>query len=127
VCPGSNSFLGVGTAPLEKILLAGILPGIGTDSIASNECLDIWGEMQKLRNQFPDIPPEKIFAMATQGGAESLGRENDYGTLEKGKKGVFLEAVFDDINTLNETDVFDILTSAGKPEKLNWISPNNEI
>ncbi len=127
ICPGSNSFLGVGLAPLEKLLHAGILPGIGTDSIASNKTLNMWREMQILRKQFPDIPAEKILAMATLGGAAALHRQDDFGTIEEGKKAIFLEVMINDINKLAGADVIEKLTSGGMPEKLSWISSGNKL
>ena len=126
LCPGSNDFLGVGQPPLEKMLQAGILPGIGTDSAASNKSLDIWREMKILRAQNPKVPAAKIFAMATQGGARSLQREGDFGTLEKGKKSLFLEIDQTRIDELSNTEIVDLLTSGGRPEKVTWISPAGE-
>ncbi len=42
VCPGSNSFLHSGTAPVDKMIGTGLIPAIGTDSMASNLRLDMW-------------------------------------------------------------------------------------
>lgn len=90
LCPGSNRFLGVGSAPVGHYLAHGILPALGTDSLASNPELSIWREMQILGEDHPEIDPRTIFAMATQGGAIALGMENEYGTLAPGKKADFL-------------------------------------
>ena len=45
LCPRSNDFIGVGRAPWEKILDAGIRVCLGTDSIASNHDLNLWDEL----------------------------------------------------------------------------------
>ncbi|MDD2467715.1 MAG: amidohydrolase family protein, partial [Desulfobulbus sp.] len=45
LCPGSNQFLQVGKAPVARFLEAGILPALGTDSVASNPELSLWREM----------------------------------------------------------------------------------
>lgn len=121
LCPGSNSFLGVGRAPLEIMVKHGILPGIGTDSTASNESLSIWREMQILRREYPEIAAAKILAMATLGGAIALQREHDYGTIEQGKKPIFLEVFIDGVDNLSDTEIFDALTCSGMPTKINWI------
>ena len=86
LCPGSNRFLGVGKAPVKHYLEHGILPALGTDSLASNPEVSIWREMQLLSEDHPEIDHHAILAMATQGGALALGVANDYGTLSPGKK-----------------------------------------
>ncbi len=123
LCPGSNEFLRVGHAPLERMLHHGILPSIGTDSIASNETLDMWREMQILRRNYPSVAPNTILAMSTLGGADSLQRGDSYGTLQRGKKPVFLEVKIDDVETMLEVDIFEELTSGGRPQEINWITP----
>lgn len=90
LCPGSNRFLGVGRAPVQHYLDAGILPALGTDSLASNPELSIWREMQLLQRDHPFLDPQDIFAMATRGGAEALGVDRLTGTLAEGRKAELL-------------------------------------
>lgn len=99
-CPGSNEFLGVGMAPAETYLKNGILPGLGTDSLASNPVLSIWNEMQVLAKNNPAIDPEVIFSMATIGGAQTL-HSQFYGTIQAGKSGKIVAVDFDRL-PLNE-------------------------
>ncbi len=86
LCPGSNRYLGVGTAPVEDYLNKGILPALGTDSLTSNPELSLWREMRLLAEEHPGIQPKDILRMATLGGAEALGLEDQLGSLEAGKK-----------------------------------------
>jgi len=86
LCPGSNRFLGTGQAPVAQYLEHGILPALGTDSLASNPELSIWREMQLLATAHTEVDPALIFAMATRGGAEALGVGDRLGTLEPGKE-----------------------------------------
>ena len=65
LCPGSNRFLQVGKAPVPQYLAAGLLPALGTDSLASNPQLSLWREMALLAEDHPGIDAEAIFAMAT--------------------------------------------------------------
>lgn len=126
LCPGSNRFLRVGKAPLEHMLRYGLLPAIGTDSIASNETLDIWREMQILREDHPGVEPAKILEMATLGGAAALHCEGDFGSLSPGQRAIFLEV---DSNGFAQVDseqkLLDILTKEGQPQVVNWIPFQN--
>jgi len=95
LCPGSNRCLGVGKAPVSSLLRQGILPALGTDSLASNPELSLWREMRLLAEDHPGIAPAEILRMATLGGAAALGLENRLGSLEPGKKAVILAAAME--------------------------------
>jgi len=86
LCPGSNQYLGTGKAPVAQYLEHGILPALGTDSLASNPELSIWREMQLLAAAHIEVDPALVFTMATRGGAEALGVGDRLGTLEPGKE-----------------------------------------
>jgi cytosine/adenosine deaminase-related metal-dependent hydrolase len=90
LCPGSNRFLGVGRAPVRRYLEAGILPALGTDSLASNPEISLWREMRLLAEDHADIDPAVIFAMATRGGAAALGLAHSFGALAPGREKAFL-------------------------------------
>lgn len=117
VCPGSNRYLGVGVAPVPEMISYGILPAIGTDSLASNPRLNLWEEMRILREDHPEINPETVFMMATRGGAEALGKA-EFGTIAPGKTGKML-AVQCKANSRN--DVMDVLTTSGSETEVTWI------
>lgn len=74
LCPRSNTYLGVGLPPLDKMLDLGLKPCIGTDSLASNDKLSIFAEMETLHRFFPQIAPQILVKMATLWGAEALKR-----------------------------------------------------
>lgn len=95
LCPGSNRSLGVGKPPLASLLRHGILPAVGTDSLASNPKLSIWRELRLLAEEHPSVPPETILAMATLGGAAALGLDKRLGSLEAGKEAVILAAAME--------------------------------
>ncbi|MCI5150971.1 MAG: hypothetical protein D3916_16575 [Candidatus Electrothrix sp. MAN1_4] len=90
LCPSSNRYLGVGTAPVEKYLNKGILPALGTDSLTSNPELSIWQEMALLAKEHPTVKSTDILRMATLGGAMALGLDEQFGSLEAGKKSEIL-------------------------------------
>jgi len=119
LCPGSNSFLGVGRPPTGKLLAAGILPALGTDSLASNPLLSIWREMRLLRAGEPGLDPATVFAMATRGGAEALGRGASHGRLGVGRSARLLAVACD--AATKGGDVFDFLTTVGEAVTVQWI------
>jgi 5-methylthioadenosine/S-adenosylhomocysteine deaminase len=92
-CPQSNMKLGAGIAPLKEMLAAGISVGLGTDSCASNNRLDMFYEMDicaklhKVKDLDPTaLPAHTVLQLATSGGAAVLGLEKDIGSLAPGKR-----------------------------------------
>ncbi len=91
--PESNMKLGAGVAPIPAMIARGIEIGLGTDGSASNNNLDLFGEMAmcaKLHKVFSADPTvlsaEKIVEMATIGGARVLGLAERIGSLAPGKE-----------------------------------------
>jgi len=86
VCPRSNEYLHNGSAPVRRMLDAGVTVAIGTDSLASNTDLDLMAEMRALRDLEPTVTHEEALKMMTIRGAEVLGLDDYFGTLEVGKQ-----------------------------------------
>ena len=82
LCLGSNKYLGVGVPPVAAMLRAGLLPCLGTDSLASNPVVSIWREMNLLHQSDSSLTSLEILAMATRNGGLALGCP-EYGSLEK--------------------------------------------
>jgi 5-methylthioadenosine/S-adenosylhomocysteine deaminase len=85
--------LGAGVAPVPEMLLRGIDIGLGTDGCASNNDLDLFGEMgmaAKLHKVFSGNPTVltalQIVEMATIGGARVLGMADRIGSIAAGKE-----------------------------------------
>ena len=79
-CPGSNSKLASGIAPISRFLKHEIPLAIGTDGAGSNNALDMFREMylacvlQKLRESSAAVcPPDEILKAACSGGALAMG------------------------------------------------------
>ncbi len=100
-CPKSNAKLGAGVAPLG--LLRGHAPGeldkayervgLGSDSVASNNTMDLFEEMRfavllqrAARRRIDAFSAREAVEMATIGGARALGIATETGTLEPGKR-----------------------------------------
>jgi 5-methylthioadenosine/S-adenosylhomocysteine deaminase len=91
-CPVANARLGHGTAPVPELLEAGVTVGLGTDSVASNNRLDLLEEariaqlLQRTRLLSATVlPVQRLLEMATIDGARALGVDDRIGTLEVGK------------------------------------------
>ena len=92
-CPKSNAKLGNGAAPVPEYLARGMSVGLGTDSMVSNNNLDMLEEMRfcalihrTVRGDPAAITAGQAFAMATIGGARALGLEAELGSLRPGKR-----------------------------------------
>lgn len=121
LCPGSNRYLRVGKAPVAKYLQNGILPALGTDSLASNPEISIWREMQLLAKDHPAIDPADILDMATAGGAKALALDSEIGILGPGKQADFLVVQLPD-TVKNISDVYDYLVTTGSSMRPQWIT-----
>jgi cytosine/adenosine deaminase-related metal-dependent hydrolase len=92
-CPKCSAKLAMGIAPFRQLRDSGLSLGLGTDSPASNNTMDMFDEMrtglllQRGTNQTTDnLGAETFVRMATLGGAEALGLEEEIGSLEVGKQ-----------------------------------------
>lgn len=91
-CPRSNAKLLVGIMPLPELLHAGLRIGLGTDSVVSSQSFDLFEEMrcaawlQRATRYTAKPTPAQWVQMATLGGAQALGMEEQIGTLQPGKK-----------------------------------------
>lgn len=91
-CPASNAKLGHGIAPLTEMLAAGVRVGLGSDSVASNNRMDLLDEarvavlMQRARlGRYDAVSAAAALELATLGGARALGLDRDVGSLDVGK------------------------------------------
>ena len=83
-CPGTHAFFGRGSFPLARYQRAGVNLALGTDSLASNESLDLTLEGRRLLEREPSLSPAQVLGMATEGGARALSLEGRVGSLEPG-------------------------------------------
>ena len=84
-CPRSNLFIETRLPPLLAARAAGLLPGLGTDSLASNASLDVLAEARALADRFATVPARDLLRMATWEGARALGRD-DVGRVARGAR-----------------------------------------
>ena len=90
-CPSSNMRLGSGIARIKEMLDAGVAVSMGVDGSASNDSSNMLSEIRqamllsRLRKPQFWLTARDVLAMATNGGAAALGRD-DVGSLEVGKQ-----------------------------------------
>ena len=91
-CPESNLKLASGFCPVARCLAAGINVALGTDGAASNNDLDMFGEMRTaallgkaVAGDASAIPAMTALRMATINGAKALGLDTCCGSLSVGK------------------------------------------
>ena len=91
-CPESNLKLASGFCPADTLMTAGINVALGTDGAASNNDLDMLGEMRTAAllgkavcGDASALPAHTILKMATLNGAKALGIDADVGSLLPGK------------------------------------------
>lgn len=91
-CPTSNLKLASGIAPITEMRRRGINVGLGTDGAASNNRLDLFGEMRLASllakgssGDAAALPCPEVLHMATQGAANALGLGDEIGSITPGK------------------------------------------
>ncbi|MDF0752326.1 TRZ/ATZ family hydrolase [Marinobacter sp. 71-i] len=130
-CPESNLKLASGLSPVQKFRNAGINVAIGTDGAASNNDLDLFGELSTaamlakvVADDASALSAHEALAMATIQGAKALGRDHELGTLEAGKLAdiiavdlgdPFLQPVYDPASHL-------VYSNHGRQVSHSWIN-----
>ncbi|MCL7943900.1 TRZ/ATZ family hydrolase [Marinobacter sp. ATCH36] len=130
-CPESNLKLASGLSPVQKFRDAGINVAIGTDGAASNNDLDLFGELNTasmlakvVADDATALSAHDALAMATIQGAKALGRSHELGSLEAGKLAdiiavdlgdPFLQPVYDPASHL-------VYSNHGRQVSHSWIN-----
>lgn len=86
LCPISNIFIHDTLPPVALMRRKGMRITVGTDSLSSNDTLDVVGEMRCLQKAFPYISLGEILTWACRNGALFLGKEKGLGTIAPGKR-----------------------------------------
>ncbi len=106
-CPVSNLKLASGFCPVGKLLDAGINVCLGTDGSASNNDIDMFGEMKTAALLAKGVSGDAscasandIIRMATINGAKALGMNDDIGSIEIGKAADMIAVDFSELESL---------------------------
>jgi len=129
-CPESNLKLASGFCEVAKLIDTGINVALGTDGAASNNDLDMLGEMRTaaliakpIANNAAAVNAFTALKMATLNGATALGIEHLTGSLEVGKAADIIAINLDKLNSQPSFDpVSDIVYSvAANQVSHNWV------
>jgi len=113
-CPESNLKLASGFCPVHRLASAGVNVALGTDGAASNNDLDMFGEMRTaallakaVAEDASALPAQDALRMATINGAKALGMDDTIGSLEIGKSA---DIVSIDINSIETQPIYHIIS-----------------
>lgn len=121
-CPTSNAKLASGVAPIPALRAAGVAVGLGTDSVLSNNRLDLFAEMKAAsllqpatRRRADLLTAAEAFRMATLDGARAVGWDREIGSLEPGKRADLVLCELDHPRGLTATRALsDLVWAAGR-------------
>lgn len=110
-CPESNMKLASGFCPVSQLIAAGANIALGTDGAASNNDLDMFGEMRTaaliakgVAKNASALPAAHALYCATMGGAKALGLDSNIGSLSAGK---YADIAAVDLSDIETRPVFD--------------------
>ncbi len=113
-CPESNLKLASGFCPIHRLLGKGINVALGTDGAASNDDLDILGEMRTaallakgLSKDACTLPAAQALRLATLNGAKALGIDEITGSLVVGKSA---DVVAIEMSDIEIQPIYDLLS-----------------
>ena len=130
-CPESNLKLASGFCPLQSLLVANVNTCLGTDGAASNNDLDMFGEMRTaallakgVAQDARAADAESVLRMATINAARALGLEDRIGSLKPGKAADIIAV---NLNTIETLPVFNpisqLVYAAGRHQVTDvWVA-----
>jgi 5-methylthioadenosine/S-adenosylhomocysteine deaminase len=132
--PKSNAKLGSGTAPIPACLRVGVSVALGTDSMVSNNNLDMLEEMRfcalvhrSVHRDPSIITAREVFSMATLAGARALGLEDQIGSLRSGKRADVVLVALQPPGGLSEETVLSELVFHATSEAVRTVIVNGRV
>ncbi len=123
-----------GISPALKMHDQGLRVGLGTDGPMSGNTLDIIGQMgyvaklHKLDNKDRSVmPPVKVVEMATLGGARAIHREDELGSLEKGKLADIVIIEVQSANMVPMYSPYSALVYSANASNVDTVIVNGEV
>lgn len=124
-CPESNLKLASGFCPVAKLVAAGVNVSIGTDGAASNNDLDMFGELRTAAllakgasGNAAAFPAAQALRAATLGGAIALGLDERIGSLKPGKAADFIAMDMDQLDSYPLYDLVSQIVYTGNRDRV---------
>lgn len=86
LCPLSNLYIHDALPPVPLMRANGLTLTVGTDSLSSNDDLDIVAELRCLQQHFPVLELDELLHWACLNGARFLKKDTVFGSLAPGKR-----------------------------------------
>ena len=116
-CPRSNVYVGVGSPPLEAFYAMDVNVAFGTDSLASVADLNLFAELREARRIAPRVSARRLLESATFIGARALGFDDDFGSIEAGKRAALIAVRI----PAGTDDVEEYLVGGVEPDAIQWL------
>ena len=135
-CPESNLKLASGFCPVHRLQQAGVNLALGTDGCASNNDLDLLGELKTaallakgVSGDATALGAQQALEMATLGGARALGLADLTGSLEVGKAADCIALRFDELDLLPTYNPISHVVYANHRRQVTdvWIAGVNKM
>jgi len=135
-CPRSNLKLASGACATAELSRAGVNLALGSDGAASNNRLDLWGDIQLtgllakwVDNDAAALPAAEVLTMATLNGAKALGLGSKIGSIVAGKAADMISV---DLSGAGNQPVYDpvsqLVYSAGAANVQNvWVGGQQRV
>jgi len=120
-CPRTHAFFERAPFDLGFFRESGIPVLLGTDSLASNEDLSMFGEMRAMQSAFPSLDPIEIITMATTLPAAALGRSGRLGELSPGALADFIAINDQDAGSTDQLTLAERVLANRTPPDV-WIA-----
>lgn len=131
--PISNMYLATGISPVYKFMQKGINVALGTDGAGSNDSYNFFETMkvasllQKVNLKKPTIiSAEKIFKMATVGGAKALLNKN-IGKIEVGYKADLIVINLNKVSSLPDYKPLNNIVYSSNPSNVEHVIIDGEV
>jgi len=127
----TNGSLGTGVAPIPAMHRHGVTVGLGTDNIDQNDTVNVLSDMRfaamvhKAEHRDPGvIDAETVLSMATIEAARAIGRGDDLGSLEPGKRADVVALALDRPHLTPYSDVASALVYQARGSEITTVLCN---
>ncbi|MDI6891810.1 MAG: amidohydrolase family protein [Actinomycetota bacterium] len=133
-CPRCSAKLGMGIAPLKEFIGHNLRVGLGTDSPASNNTMDIFDEMRiglllqrGAEESVEEFSAKRFVEMATLGGARALRMEDEIGALTQDKQADIIAVDLSRSHQIPVTDPYSALVYTANQEDVIFTMVGGKI